>query len=336
VSSPAADSVDKPTVYLLYGDDDFGIEQDLARFTEPFADPVTADMNRTVLDGTSLDFGDLAGAAQSMPFLADRRLVIVDNAGRLVKAREGRDRLLALFDDLPATTGLVLIERLDLSRRDSLAKYEANSSLLAWTKEHKSRGWSKAYPRPQGPAFVTWLIARCRELGGEIEGAAAQVLGELVADDAYLGNQELHKLLDYVDYGRPIEVGDVERLTPRYGQGDIFGLVDSVGARDARAALAHLHRLLQDEDPRPVFGMIIRQFRLLLQAREALDAGQRPEQTMSVHAFVAGKAATQARNFRLPQLEAVYHQLLDLDIASKTGRADLLTGIHQLIVQLAR
>jgi DNA polymerase III delta subunit len=82
--------------------------------------------------------------------------------------------------------------------------------------------------------------------------------------------------------------------------------------------------------------MIIRQFRLLLQAREALDAGQRPEQTMSVHAFVAGKAATQARNFRLPQLEAVYHQLLDLDIASKTGRADLLTGIHQLIVQLAR
>lgn len=336
MSSPEAEAGQKPIVYLLYGDDDFAIEHDLARFSETFADSATASMNRTEFDGANLAFGALVEAAQSMPFLAERRLVIVDNAGRLVRAKEDREQFLAFLDNVPATTGLVLVERLDLSRRNALQKYQSGSSLLAWMEAKQEISLSRAYVRPQGAAFVAWVGTRCRDLGGEIEGAGAQLLSELVADDPYLANQELRKLLDYVDYARPIERSDVGRLTPLYGQGDIFALVDSVGARDARAALAHLHQLLQDEDPRPVFGMIIRQFRLLLQAREALDAGQRPEQTMSVHAYVAGKAATQARNFRMAQLEAVYHQLLELDVASKTGRADLLTGINQLIIQLAR
>jgi DNA polymerase-3 subunit delta len=82
--------------------------------------------------------------------------------------------------------------------------------------------------------------------------------------------------------------------------------------------------------------MIARQFRLLLQASQALSNGDDPSSALSIHPFVAGKVAKQARNFRLPQLESVVHQLYELDVNSKTGRADLATALDQLIIQLAR
>ena len=50
-------------------------------------------------------------------------------------------------------------------------------------------------------------------------------------------------------------------------------MVDAIGNRNGREALLRLHRLLEDEDPHPVFGMIVRQFRLIIQARECLEHG---------------------------------------------------------------
>ncbi len=69
--------------------------------------------------------------------------------------------------------------------------------------------------------------------------------------------------------------------------------------------------------------MIVRQFRLLLLAREVLDAGgQRAEvtQMLKVHPYVAEKISKQAHHFGLPLLGLTYHRLLDLDEAMKTGQ----------------
>ncbi len=337
MSSPRADAEPKPSIYLFYGDDAFSIGAAIRSLIDHYPDRTTADLNVERFEGPSLNLGTLEEVATSAPFLADRRLVVVNQVGQLIKRKDDRDRLLHLLPKVPPTTALILIDRLDLSRRTALRNYKDRSPLYRWvtTGEHRSRALAKAFVQPHGSAFVQWIREHCGELGGEIEPRAAQLLAEAVADDPHLAHQELRKLLNYVDRGRPIETEDVRRLTPLYGQPDIFAMVDAIGARDAPQALAHLHELLQDEDPRYAFVMIVRQFRLILQAREALDERRQPADAMQGHPYVLRKVTQQARNFQLDQLEGLYQELLELDVDSKLGRADLATAMDQLILRLA-
>ena len=96
-----------------------------------------------------------------------------------------------------------------------------------------------------------------------------------------------------------------------------------------------LQRLLQEEDPHYAFVMVIRQFRLLLRAREVLDAGKNPLQALGVHPFVAGKVAEQARNFRLSDLERVYRRLMEIDLADKSGGSQLEATLVGLFAAVA-
>ena len=106
-------SEEKPIVYLLRGDDREEIETKLSDFFQRLGAPDMAEMNTTRLEGKSTSLNDLRGAALAMPFLTERRLVIVEDAlapyqgSGKQKTREG---FLELLDSLPQTTALVLIE----------------------------------------------------------------------------------------------------------------------------------------------------------------------------------------------------------------------------------
>ncbi len=68
--------------------------------------------------------------------------------------------------------------------------------------------------------------------------------------------------------------------------------------------------------------MVTRQFRLLIQAREILDSGGSEDgvrSQLNLHPWVAQKVTAQARQFSLPALDGIYHQLLKIDVGGKSG-----------------
>jgi DNA polymerase-3 subunit delta len=188
---------------------------------------------------------------------------------------------------------------------------------------------------PQGAGFAQWIHTRCDDLGGDINSDAAQLLAEWVAEDPFQADQELRKLIAYVDGARSIDVSDVKQLTPFQSQSNIFALVDAIGERKGSQAQRLLSRLLQDEDPGYAFAMVVRQFRLLLITREALDSGQPISNALSLPSFVIRKLEAQARSFSDPELKQIYSRLLDIDVGSKTGRLDLEVGLDTLIASVA-
>ncbi len=317
----------KPTVYLLYGDDELAMADFIARLRDKLGDSSTADLNTVRFAAESVDLGALAAACGSAPFLAPRRLVILDRPAALLGSETVRQRLFNLLDSLPPTTALALVQPGDL---------KPTSPLRAWAEAHAVTALCRAFDSPRDKAFLDWLRQRAQSLGGSIEPQAAHLLAELVSEDPRLAALELAKLLDYVDRRRPIAAEDVEALTPFRGQGDVFAMVDAIGNRNGREALQRLHRLLEAEDPHPVFGMIVRQFRLILQARECLERGADPRQVLGVHPFVAEKVGAQARNFSLEALEGIYHQLLDIDLASKSSATPLDSALDTLVASLSR
>ncbi|HEY4723849.1 MAG TPA: hypothetical protein VII92_18485, partial [Anaerolineae bacterium] len=112
--------------YLLHGDNELERSEQVAEFKRKVGDESLRDLNVTVLDGRKITLGEVQHAADAIPFLADRRLVIVEGlltrlAGRKSKGDDGeeaasgsaKDYLNSLLDYLPrvsATTQLVFVE----------------------------------------------------------------------------------------------------------------------------------------------------------------------------------------------------------------------------------
>ncbi len=314
-----------PVVYLLHGDDEYAISRFVSGLEASLGDPATAGMNITRLDGRTFNLDNLYISTSAMPFLAARRLVILAHpAERLKNSPAAQQKFLAQLEKIPDTTLLALVE--DRLLTDKKARDQGKLNWLeAWAVKARERAENKIFLQPRGPAMARWIQEQAQAAGGKFTANAAGLLSSLVGEDTRLAAQEINKLLTYVNFQRPVEAEDVDRLTADVGQGDIFVMVDALGNRDGKRAMGMLERLLGQQDPLSIFGMVVRQFRLLLLAREALDAGGKEADVvrqLKVHPYVGGKITEQARRFHMNTLEAVYHRLLELDEAMKTGLID--------------
>ncbi len=317
-----------PRVYLLVGDDRFAIIEFVATLRSKIGDETVADMNTQQFSGDHLDRGAFEEACMSIPFLSSRRIVVLDNAQDVLKVKDSREFLLALLDRLPDSTALVLIE--NVQARGSKSKRKP-SPLVSWVDENPDQGKIWQFSSHHGAQFISWVQERCHSLGGAMSVDAARLLAESVMDDPYLAHQEIVKLLDYVNYERPVELMDVEKLTPFRGQTNIFAMVDAVGERRMRDANRYLHSVLSEEDSFYVFAMIIRQFRLLIQAQSALEEGKEISSVLNLPKFVAQKITSQARAFSASELERIYHELLSIDISVKNSTINLDAALEGFI-----
>lgn len=322
-----------PRIYLFYGDDEFAMEAAFRQLTKRLGDSSAIAMNVSRFDAQGVSLAKLEEVCLSAPFLAPRRLVSLDHAEKVKGRQAWEEGFYRLLESLPETTALVLFEGHSLSRRRDEQDYRESSALFTWCSQHPEVTYIKSFPLKTGSQFTHWVVDRAQKLNGEINPQAAQMLAEFVDDDPFLADQELSKLLDFVNRSRPVSVEDVEKLTPLYGQSDIFDVVDALGIRDERRALRLLHQILKEQNPHFVFSMIVRQFRLLLEARYHLDRQQDPRQQMDLHPYVAGKITAQAGNFTFQELRTKYRQLLDLDVAVKRGEALLEVDLEGLIAQ---
>jgi DNA polymerase-3 subunit delta len=132
----------------------------------------------------------------------------------------------------------------------------------------------------------------------------------------------------------------VHLLVSYVQEANVFEMVDALGRRDGEQALKLLHRLLEDgEHPLRLFGMIVRQFRIMIQVKDLAERGVSPKKIgaqLGLHPFVAKKGRQQSQNFSMEQLETVYHELMETDLAIKTGQMDPVLALDMLIAGLSK
>jgi DNA polymerase-3 subunit delta len=318
--------------------DDFLGEQRLARLRASLGPADVQGLNTSVLDGQRLTLGELRAAADALPFLGERRLVVVRrlfsalgrgaNAAEGSNARRGRadDReaeILAYLDQVPPTTDLVLLEDAD---------FRANHPAVK--RVQKLGGEVVLGGMPRGDELIRWIRQRVPEKGGQIEPRAAAQLAELGVGDLRQLDLALDALVAYAAE-RAIGPADVRELVPQSRAADVFQLVDAVGARDRRAALeVYRHLVADDVSPVYLLVMLTRQFRLLLSAREAQQAGEDLAGALEVSPWVAQKLGQQARQYRVERCVAAYDKLVRTDLAIKTGEADETIAVELLIMEL--
>ncbi len=327
-------------IYLL-PDDFFGHER-LAQIRDGCGEPDLVALNTTQLDGQRLNLDDLAMAVGALPFLAEKRLVIVrrllgqyeakpaDGTGeRRRNSRNDRAQaLVELLARVPPTTELVLVEPADSLVRPGNPVYQAIVRLGGQVLESRKL-------RPE--EVVEWIGRRVRGKGGRIRPDAAIALAGAAGEDLQRLDAELDKLLTYVGDAE-VTVGDVRLLVSEARDDNIFHLVDAIGRRDRRQALRLLRELLGSGAAVPyVLTMIARQFRLLLLTREALASTSDQQQIASqlrLGPWQVRNFVDQARRFSVGDLETAYQRLLATDQAIKTGRLEGDLALDLLVAEL--
>ena len=312
--------------YIFHGDDEHSQIETLADLQSKLGDAAMLDLNTTRFDGQRLTFSELQHACDSIPFLADKRLVIVKNLFNQKTAFQ--DELLAYLPHLPETTRLVFLESKSLAKKHPAHK-------LA---EEDEKGFIREFKRPEGAELERWVRQRVQASGGKIQPFAAHLLAANVGNDLQLLGNEIEKLVLYKGKAT-IEAEDVSLLCSYVAEASIFDLVDALGGRQGKTAAQLLHKKFQEgTDPFYLFAMFVRQFRLLIQVKELAENGQPPAEiakTLKIHSFVSGKLHQQSKNFSLEQLEQIYRHLLDIDIGVKTGRTDMVTALDLMVAGLA-
>lgn len=321
-------------LYLFYGDDDLARGEYLASLLTRVSDPM-GDLNQTRLAAEKLTFAELRHACDSLPFLSDRRIVIVEGLlGKLAKRgpKEFAEQLRDYMSEMPDHTRLFLLEE-EVDRRTALWK-----QLNKLAGEKQPVVYLKEFALPPDKALPEWVQARAQRHGGKLDKPTALALATFVGRNVRLLDQEIQKLVTYAGE-RPVTMEDVRLLVPYVQEATIWEMVDAIGTKDAKKALAAAHQILRDDPGKAIYLhlMIVRQVRMLLQVKSLQELGKQPneiQQTLSLSPFVLNKVAQQTGNFSVPFLERAYERLLDADVAMKSGADQTLT-LNLLIVELA-
>jgi DNA polymerase-3 subunit delta len=328
--------------YLFHGEDEYGRSLQLEQMKAKLGDPTTVALNTTELSGRRLNLDELIFACDAIPFLGERRLVIVNDLAtrfeRDAKSAAGRSdedaNFLQRFKEyvatLPDTTRLVLMENRRIKKANPISKIVS----------HSDHGYEEEFGPLRGRKLNDWIVQRAEDKGGRIEPPAVNLLATFVGGDLRLLDQEIEKLRTYVGGERAINVEDVERLVSYVQEANIFHMVDALGRRDTRRAMELLEQLLQGgRHPLYVLRMITRQFRILLQIKELRARGTLPADIaalLRLPPFVVDKTSRQAGNFSFPQLEDTYRRLLELDAAVKSGEIEDRLALNLFVTEVRR
>ncbi|MBI5944946.1 MAG: DNA polymerase III subunit delta [Chloroflexi bacterium] len=321
-----------PNIFILYGNDEFAITRRLKDFESDFTDPTTAGMNTAHLEARSMSEDEFNNAINAMPFLAPKRLVILSNPSAKYNNVGSRKKFEEYISKAPDSVKLVMHELIE-------PKEAEKHWLIKWAAKNESLVKTQAFMLPKQRDMAGWIVNEAKKQDGKIEPAAAAKLAEMVGVDTRQAGMEIAKLLAYVNWARPVQGSDVEAVCIVTSQQSVFDFVDALSQGNGKVAQKLLHRLLENEEAFSLWGMVVRQFRLILQAREILDGrGNKDDvaRALGVHPFVAEKTSGQAGRFAIESLENIYRKLLGIDERVKTSQITLDLALDTLIVELTK
>ncbi|MDP7532664.1 MAG: DNA polymerase III subunit delta [SAR202 cluster bacterium] len=324
-------------IVLLYGEDEVGVEETLAKMKEATGPEDLRDVNVTVLMGSDLTPENLAMAAFTLPFMTDRRLVVVkglltrfqgqgpSRGGARRKELEPWSALIDQLETLPDVTGLVFVDAALVKNNPMLAKLKS----VAREQEHAL---------PRGSAFQGWVAQRAKTRGVDIEPAAIAALTDAVGRQPRLVDVELQKLGAYKEGGR-VTRDDVQRMVAYVREAGIFEAVDAVVEGRTGDAIRMVRQIVEGGDPAVyVITMIARQVRLLLLAKDLrANNVQRNEmpQRLGVPPFAVDRTLRQEGRLSFPRLREIHHRLVETDLAMKSTSIDDELALEMLIAELS-
>ncbi len=305
-------------IIYIYGEDTFRSRQYLKKTIEQFKkqrDP--QGYNVVVLDGKKEEVGRVLGEMTAAPFLAEKRMVVLEN----LLSSTNKELLAELLErvknkNIPESN-IVVFWQGEVFGKSGAVKELAG--LLAKEK------YAQEFKQMEAGELSAWIWKEIAVRGGKIGSQALMYLVQNSGKDMWLLRSLLDQLLSYKK-DVEITLADAQLFLTEKEDDNIFNMVDAVVGGNKKLAF----KLLEDqrmlgEDDTHLFSMIVRQFRIMLQLRDLFDREDNMTsdvlaKTLGLHPYVVKKSLPLVRKYPLSKLKDIYNQLLDIDIKTKTGQ----------------
>lgn len=296
-------------VYLLYGEEAYLKKQYKDKLKHAMV-PEGDTMNFSAFEGKSINPKEIIDLAETLPFFADRRVILIENSGFFKNACE---ELAEYLPQVAPATHFIFVED-EVDKRSKMYKAA------------KASGRTVEF-LPQTEELLTrWILGRLKREGKNITGSVMQLFLTKTGTDMGNIDRELEKLLCYTLDRDVITAEDVEAVVTEQTTNKIFEMVNAVAEHNQRRALDLYYDLLTlKEPPMRIMFLISRQFQILFHIRDMAAKGL-DQQTMAKKAgippFAVRKNVSQAKGFTMEQLKQALCDGAELEEAVKTGRMD--------------
>lgn len=312
----------KGSLVYLSSDEEFFIEEAIEHIKKEKLDEASKDFNYDVFYGKETEIGRIFDIAETLPMMANQRLIIWR------RAQELKDKdwttLMPLFENPVPSTFLVLVGDKPDSRKNVTKELFKHISHF-----HFAKPYDKEFPQ--------WVQYISKKYGLNIENDAIHLLMQIVGPNLLEIKNEILKLGQYVGKGNPITSSDVMHVASRIKLQNVFDLTDAIGKSDQARALMCLADLLEEgQNEVSILAMIHRHVRLLRQTKMGAQNGYTGRELSNyagVPHFFLKEYMNQSRLWSERKIEKTYKVLCDTDRALKSSPISSHIWLENFIMQ---
>ena len=327
-------------VYLIYGGEPFLEEEIFREIRSLTVRPETADFNYHVFNPAPDQVEQALSIAQTQPFFAERRLVVLRDCPFFAASRKkqeadeeeddkptggSEEALLAYLKAPASTTCLIFLCGESVDSRKKVTKAAIATGGAVECKQLKDQD------------AIMWAQQRATSYGKKLGDPAARLLVEKTGPDLRLIDSELSKLALYVGETRAISPADVEVAVSGMAETEIYRLTEAVMLKERVKALALLAQTLRQVDhPLQALAALTNRFRQILTVKSLTSRGLSAREGAALarmHPFPYEKIAAHVRTIPREEIVGALTRLLEADLAMKTG-AEPKLALETLVIEL--
>ncbi|MEE1314031.1 MAG: DNA polymerase III subunit delta [Lachnospiraceae bacterium] len=309
--------------YLLYGEEDYLKKQMKERLVKSLVNEGD-NMNFTSFEGKKTDTLEVLDLAQTLPFFAEKRVIVLENTEL---GKKSDDTFINRLEGLPDTTIMIFIEK-TIDKRSKIYKYI------------KKYGYAADMAVQDEKQLMVWIGSIIKKEGKQItNGNAAYFLHKVGTDMNQIRN-ELDKVIVYIGNRKEITKKDVDAICSTEITGKIFDMLEAIALKQQRKALSLYYELLElKEPPLKILALLIRQCNqmIIIKSMAKTESQNRViAKQAGIHPFVVGKLRKQVERFTIDQLIYMIQCCGETDEGIKTGLLNDRIGVELLIVDFSK
>ena len=310
-------------MYLLYGEEDYLRKQYRDKLKDALVSPDDT-MNYHYYEGKDINVGEIIDLAETLPFFADRRVIVLENSGL---CKSGGDTL-AEYLKQPAESVTIILVETQTDKRSRLFKVI------------KEQGRASEFVAQNEQTLKRWIASLAKQDNKKISESTAEFFLEKTGTDMANIRTEWEKLVCYTMNKEIIEPADIDAVCTQRVSNRIFDMVAAIAEKRQKEALDMYHDLLTlKEPPMGILALIARQFNLMLQVKELQIKGMGSRQVadkVGLAPFIVQKYERQASRFKMRELREALSACVEADEAVKSGRLNDVLSIELLIIERSR
>lgn len=330
------ESRDIANSYLFMGREEYLMDEAIGKIIEKYVEPSFEAINLNRVDGKDLDLEELIGVCETLPFMSEKKIVVLENIGDYIKNLDkDQDKFLDYLDDLADFLCLILVDRDERIKKNMKVYRHLN-------KKDQAIDFSKL----QGIHLNRWVEDMVAEHDKEMSRAN---ISYFIQKSSYTSRNldiglfelenELNKIIDY-SKARNISKHDIDTVLIDSIDTNIFNLLDAITRLDTKTALNEFNNIyLSDEPIQKTFYMITRQIRMIFSYKVYQNKGYSPnmiQKKIGIGNFEFKKVGMQASNFSINRLTRIMNELLEMDVKLKTSGGQDKLLMEMFIVKLCK